>query len=65
MYLYVRSRQLQNDADVDWAAAVRARMAEVTGNDVRLWEKAYSPGTGTVRWTSWWDDLAALDRAVG
>jgi hypothetical protein len=65
MYLYVRSRQLQNDADVDWAAAVRARMAEVTGNDVRLWEKAYSPGTGTVRWTSWWDDLATLDRAVG
>ena len=52
MYLYVRSRQLQNDTDVDWAAAVRARMAEVTGNDVRLWEKAYSPGTGTVRWTS-------------
>ncbi len=65
MYLYVRSLQLQNDADVDWAEAVRARTAEVTGNDVRLWQKVYSPGAGTVRWTSWWDNLATLDRALG
>ncbi|HML01010.1 MAG TPA: hypothetical protein VK428_12535 [Acidimicrobiales bacterium] len=36
----------------------------MTGNDVRLWAHAFSPGFGTVSWTSWWADLVSLESGL-
>ena len=65
MYLLSRRAQLNSAASVEWATTILGRVKEVTGNDVRLWTHVFSPGLGTVSWTSWWADLPSLEAAMG
>jgi hypothetical protein len=64
MYLLARRARLDSAAGVEWAVGILGRVKEVTGNDVQLWANAFSPGFGTVNWTSWWSDLATLEAAM-
>jgi len=61
MYLFSR-RALINSADgIGWAAGICERCKEVTGQEVQLWGNVYSPGYGTITWTSWFADLPSLE----
>jgi len=64
MFLFTRRARLARGgpAGVDWASSMCAKVAEVADQPVGLWATVYSPGFGTVSWTSWFDDLAALER---
>ena len=64
MYLFTRRGRLNSAAGVEWAVSILGRVKEVTGNDVQLWANAFSPGFGTVSWTTWWADLASLETAM-
>jgi hypothetical protein len=46
---------------VTWAANIGKVAAELSEHEVDLWMRAYSPGYGVVVWTSWWDNLAAME----
>jgi hypothetical protein len=63
MYLMSRRARINSGAGVEWATTILGRVKEVTGNDVGLWANAYSPGFGTVTWTSWWADLGSMEAA--
>jgi hypothetical protein len=65
MYLFSRRARLNGAEDVEWATTILGRVKEVTGNDVRLWTHVFSPGLGTISWTSWWADLPSLETAMG
>ncbi len=65
MYLLSRRAQLNSAEGVGWATTILGRVKEVTGNDVRLWTHVFSPGLGTISWTSWWADLPSLEAAMG
>jgi len=64
MYLFSRRTHLNGAAGLAWATTILGRVKEVTGNDVRLWAHAFSPGFGTVSWTSWWADLVSLESGL-
>jgi len=64
MYLFSRRARLNGAAGVEWATTILGRVKEVTGNDAALWAHAFSPGFGTVSWTSWWADLPSLESAM-
>jgi hypothetical protein len=40
---------------------VCAKVKEVTGQEIELWATVFSPGYGTISWTGWFSDLAALE----
>lgn len=64
MYLFSRRTRLaggHGTAGVEWAAGIGAKVTEITGHDVQLWANVYSPGYGTITWTAWFEDLAALE----
>ena len=63
MYLMSRRTQVRSIEAVEWATNILNRAKEVTGNEIQLWTNAYSAGLGTITWTSWWADLAALEAA--
>jgi len=65
MYLFSRRARLNGAEDVEWATKILGRVKEVTGSDVRLWTHVFSPGLGTISWTSWWADLPSLETAMG
>jgi len=65
MYLFTRRARLHSAAGLEWAVAILGRVKEVTGSDVQLWGNAYSPGFGTISWTSWHADLGSLEGAMG
>lgn len=67
MYLFARRTRLMRGngmAGVEWAGSICAKVKELTGQEIELWASAYSPGYGTISWTGWFEDLAALE-AVG
>lgn len=64
MYLFSRRARLNSAAGAEWAINILGRVKEVTGNEVQLWANAFSPGFGTVSWTTWWADLASLETAM-
>jgi len=61
MYLMSRSAQLTGADAMEWATAVAAHVTEVSGNEIQLWTRVFSPEWGTVAWTSWWPDLTSLE----
>jgi hypothetical protein len=65
MYLFTRRARLvgAGTAGVDWAASISSKVKQVTGQDVELWATMFSPGVGTISWTAWFADLAALEAA--
>jgi len=64
MYLFSRRAHLSGAAGLEWATNTLGRVNEVTGSGAQLWANAFSPGFGTVSWTSWWADLASLEAAM-
>jgi hypothetical protein len=67
MYLFTRRTRLAGGngmAGMDWAAAISAKVKEITGQEVQLWATMYSAGVGTISWTAWFADLVHLE-AVG
>jgi hypothetical protein len=61
MYLFSRRAHLNSMAGMEWATTILGRVNEVNGGRTQLWANAYSPGFGTVSWTSWLPDLASLE----
>src|SRR5690349_19822201 len=64
MYLFTRRTRLAGGdgaAGVAWALSITEKVKQVTGHDVQLWSTVYSPGFGTITWTAWFEDLAALE----
>jgi hypothetical protein len=64
MYLFSRRAHLNSAAGVEWATTILGRVNEVNNNGTQLWANAFSPGFGTVSWTSWWADLGSLEAAM-
>lgn len=60
MYLFSRTTRLSSPAGLEWAAAIGALAGEVSGRHIDLWGTAYSPGYGTIAWTTWVEQLSAL-----
>jgi len=46
---------------VDWAGIICAKVKEITGQEIELWERVFSPGFGIVLWTGWFEDLVSLE----
>lgn len=66
MYLFNRRTRLvggNGTAGLEWATALTEQVATVTGQEIQLWATVYSPGYGTISWTSWFADLASLEKA--
>ena len=63
MYLYSRSIRLSSAAALPWAREMRGHVSSVVGQEVGLWGHVLSPAFGTVSFTSWWEDLGALEAA--
>jgi hypothetical protein len=64
MYLFTRRTRLtpgHGTAGVDWAGQIVTKVKELTGADLQLWGTVYSPGSGTISWTGWFEDLTALE----
>ena len=49
-------------AGLEWATAITEKVATLTGQEVQVWATVYSPGYGTISWTSWFADLATLEK---
>jgi hypothetical protein len=65
MYLFNRRTRLvggNGTAGIEWATATAAKVTELTGQEIQLWATVYSPGFGTISWTSWFNDLSALEK---
>lgn len=67
MYLFSRRARLSGDRfqdAIEWATAITERVGETTGMKVDLWTRTFSPGIGTLVWSSFVPDLAALEAAT-
>jgi len=49
---------------MEWASNIRGHASEVLNNDVQMWSTVFSPGSGLVSWTSWWNSLSSLEAAM-
>ena len=63
MYLFSRRTRLASPDGLEWAAEIAGKSSEVAGIEVNLWGTVYSAGFGTVSWTAWFENLAALEAA--
>jgi len=64
MYLFSRQAHLVGGngmAGVEWATEIAKKCESITGREVQLWASVYSPLYGTIGWTAWFEDLAALE----
>jgi hypothetical protein len=61
MYLMSRNARLTGAKGFEWARSMRDLVTETTGHEFQLWARTLSPGFGTVSWTSWWEDLSAME----
>jgi hypothetical protein len=64
MYLFTRSLRLGQGhlrEAMGWSANVTDKVNQITELDVSLWTSAYSPGLGTLVWTSMVESLAVLE----
>jgi hypothetical protein len=66
MYLFSRRGRIDggttNEA-MTWASGITEKVNEITGIGVGLWMQTYSPAFGTVSWSTFVPDLAALEAA--
>lgn len=64
MYMFARSVRLQPGATRDamsWAIEITDAVNHVSDLEVQLWSRVFSPGTGTLAWTTIVEDLAQLE----
>lgn len=64
MYLYSRRGRLNTFDGVAWATETAAAGKAATGVETQVWAAVYSPRFGEITWTSWYEDLAALETAT-
>lgn len=64
MYLYSRRARINSFDGVAWATDTAAAAQATTGVESQVWGAVYSAGFGTIAWTSWYDDLVALEAAT-
>ncbi len=62
MYLLARQANLRGLDSQSWAVEIGAAAAAGLGNDVGVWGSFLSPGVGSVTWTTWWEDLSAIEK---
>jgi len=62
MYLLARQANLRGLDAQKWAVEIGAAAAAGLGNEVAVWTTVLSPGVGNVTWTSWWEDLSAVEK---
>lgn len=66
MYLFSRSLRLRPGSTRDaitWATEVTEVVNRISDVQVQLWSRVFSPGTGTLAWTTFVEDLGQLEAA--
>jgi hypothetical protein len=63
MYMISRMGRLSSLAGLEWAEKIGAAAGTSLGVPVNAWTTSLSPAFGTVVWTSFWTDLAAMEGA--
>ena len=66
MYLFSRQARLasgQMRGGIPWALGVCERATQVAGLPISLFTQVFSPGLGTLAWTTFVPDLASLEAA--
>jgi len=66
MYLFSRRGRIDGGHTMEsmaWATAVTEKVNQITGLEVGLWMQVFSPGFGTVAWSTFVPDLATLEAA--
>lgn len=61
MYLYTRRARINSFDGVAWATGTAAAAQSASGVEMQVWGAVYSAGFGTIAWTSWFEDLVALE----
>ncbi|HUC38433.1 MAG TPA: hypothetical protein VMR97_15075 [Acidimicrobiales bacterium] len=64
MYLFTRSARLAHGRlaeAMDWAVRVTEKVNQISTTPVNLWSTVFSPGVGTLTWTTFAEDLATLE----
>jgi len=61
MYLYSRRARINSFDGVAWATETAAAGQSASGVETQVWGAVYSAGFGTIAWTSWHEDLVALE----
>lgn len=64
MYLYSRRARINSFDGVAWATDTAAASHAATGVETQVWGAVYSAGFGTIAWTSWHEDLVALEAST-
>jgi hypothetical protein len=66
MYLFSRRAHLSSGKFRDsmaWATSITERVTQTTGLQLGLWNQTFSPAVGTLVWSTFVPDLAALEAA--
>jgi hypothetical protein len=64
MYLFTRQARLGPGNPVEqmaWAISVTEKVNQISELEVSLWSRVFSPGLGTLSWTTVTEDLAPLE----
>ncbi len=64
MYLYTRQARVNSFDAVAWAVETAGALQAASGVESQVWGAVYSPGFGTIAWTSWYENFAALEAAT-
>ncbi len=64
MYLYSRRARINSFDGVAWATETAAAFQSASGVETQVWGAVYSAGFGTIAWTSWYEDLIALEAST-
>ncbi len=65
MYLFTRTAHLKTGnptAGMTFAHEVSHLVSEHTNHQMQVWTSMYSPGMGTIVWSSWFESLVELER---
>lgn len=65
MYLFTRTAHLRNGnptPGMTFASEVCHLVQDHTSHQMQVWASMYSPGMGTVVWSSWFESLVELER---
>ena len=67
MYLFTRTARLvagNPTPGITWGTEVCGKVRDLTDHPIQLWTTSYSPGVGTLVWSSWFEDLPSLERVT-
>ena len=67
MYLFTRTARLRAGdptPGITWGTEVCGKVRDLTDHPIQLWTTSYSPGVGTLVWSTWFEDLSSLERVT-